>query len=45
MAYAGELCIAAVVASCALVVCGAEQYGEGLEVFVCGEAVEQCPGL
>ena len=34
--YAGELCIAAVLASCALVVCGAEQHSEGLEVFVCG---------
>ena len=46
--YACELCVAAVVASGALVVCGAEQHGEGGEVFVCGvggEVVEECPGL
>ena len=46
--YACELCVAAVVASGALVVCGAEQYAEGCEVFVCGvggEVVEECPGL
>ena len=46
--YAGQLCVAAVVPSCALVVCVAEQHAEGLEVFVCGvggEVVEECPGL
>ena len=34
--YAGQLCIAAVLASCALVVCVGEQGSEGLEVFVGG---------
>ena len=42
---AGEVCIAAVVPSCAFVVRGVEQHAEGCEVFVCGvggEVVEQC---
>ena len=48
MPYSCEVCVAAVVASVALVVCGVEEYGEGGEVFVCGvggEVVEQCSGL
>ena len=48
VADACELCVAAVLASGALAVCGGEEHGEGCEVFVCGvggEVVEECSGL